>query len=174
MNDTHEKIAAGLEHAFASNGFTEIGVDGLRLAAQVSLRTLYKYCPSREDMVLTALEHRHTRYINYLSEALPHGDTCSMKALFERVGSWMAENASRGCLFHSAAAAHPESTALQALLQRHKQEVANLLANATGLPASRNELMLLHEGVVHSWPILGEAAVVSAIALGDLLLQAAE
>ena len=46
------KIAEGLECAFASRGFAEPSVDDLRDSAGVSLRTLYKYMPSRGDMVI--------------------------------------------------------------------------------------------------------------------------
>lgn len=63
MIGTREKIAAGLERAFASHGFAEPSVDTLRDAAGVSLRTLYRYMPSRADMVMAALEHRHRRYM---------------------------------------------------------------------------------------------------------------
>ncbi len=55
MRDTATKIAAGLERAFAARGFSEPCVDDLREAAGVSLRTLYKYTPSRDAMVRMAL-----------------------------------------------------------------------------------------------------------------------
>ena len=55
------KISAGLERAFARHGFAGPSVDDLRDAAGVSLRTLYRYVPSRAEMVLAALEHRHQR-----------------------------------------------------------------------------------------------------------------
>ena len=58
MSDIQEKIAAGLEEAFLRNGFAQTGVDALREATQVSLRTLYKYTPSPAEMVLSALENR--------------------------------------------------------------------------------------------------------------------
>ncbi|WP_111496532.1 MULTISPECIES: TetR/AcrR family transcriptional regulator [Marinobacter] len=170
METTQEKIAAGLERAFAEHGFAEIGVDGLRDATQVSLRTLYKYCPSREDMVLTALEHRHTRYLAHLFGDLSGGPEQVLGEMFERVGRWMAENASYGCLFHSAVAAHPDKPALREMLQRHKGEVADGMVRATGLEACRDEFMLLHEGLTQTWPLTGECAVESARLLARRLL----
>ena len=171
MVDTKEKIAAGLEQAFAESGFAEIGVDDLRDAAQVSLRTLYKYCASREDMVLTALERRHTRYLAHLLDDLPSAPAEALGEIFERVGRWMSENAPQGCLFHSAVAAHPENAAIRAMLERHKSEVADGLVRATGLTSARDELMLLHEGITQSWPLVGEHAVSCANKLAQPVLH---
>lgn len=171
MKDTYEKIATGLEQAFASAGFAEPGVDQLRDATQVSLRTLYKYCPSREDMILTALEHRHARYLAHLFEGLPAAPQAALTELFERVGEWMRSNAAQGCLFHSAVAAQPHNTALWQMLERHKAEVAERLGQATGLEGRKDELMLVHEGLTQSWAFMGEAAVKRAKALTVPLLK---
>lgn len=171
MTDTKEKIAAGLEQAFAESGFAEIGVDGLRDATQVSLRTLYKYCPSREDMVLTAMERRHARYVAHLLRDLPSAPDEALGEIFERVGRWMSENAPQGCLFHSAVAAHPENVAVRAMLERHKSEVADGLVLATGLTSARDELTLLHEGITQCWSLMGERAVSCAKTLAQKLLD---
>ena len=58
-----DKIAAGLERTFAKHGFAETDIETLRAGADVSLRTLYKYFPTREERMLAALEHRHRRYL---------------------------------------------------------------------------------------------------------------
>ena len=59
MLDIQNQIDAGLERAFAKHGFAEPNIETLRKATGVSLRTLYKYVPSRNVMILRALEHRH-------------------------------------------------------------------------------------------------------------------
>ena len=163
MNKTQEKIAAGLEAAFALHGFTEMGVDGLRNAAQVSLRTLYKYCPSKEDMILLALEHRHNRYFAVLFKNTDAQITPA--DLFERVGWWMQDNDSQGCLFHDAVLSHPGSQRIRAMYTWHKQEMANAMEKVTGLEGKSGELLLIHEGIVQSWPLLGADAVVKAKSL---------
>ena len=55
MATRKEKIAGDLDRQFAEMGFAEQGVEALRAGADVSLRTLYKYFPSREAMVVGAL-----------------------------------------------------------------------------------------------------------------------
>ncbi|ASA54327.1 TetR/AcrR family transcriptional regulator [Vibrio gazogenes] len=159
MNKTQEKIAAGLEQAFAEYGFTELGVDGLRDAAQVSLRTLYKYCPSKVDMIIMALEHRHARYLAYLFDDLPTQNQLVLDEIFARVDRWMRDNNSEGCLFHNAVVSHPNSEPIRRLFERHKKEVADKLAESTNLLAMREPLLLIHEGIVQSWLILGAQAI---------------
>ena len=133
MIDTKTKIAAGLERAFAARGFAEPSVETLRDAAGVSLRTLYKHTPSRDDMVRAALEHRHGRYLEHIFSDLPEDRDAAIPALVERIGAWMEQEASHGCLFHAAVAAAPQDARLEAILQRHKTEVERRAAGATGL-----------------------------------------
>lgn len=162
MNKTQEKIATALETAFAQHGFAEQGVDALKEATGVSLRTLYKYCPSKEVMITTALEYRHTRYLNTIFNSL--NDSASPKAehIFNQIEFWMSEYAPSGCLFHNAVAAYPNSEALSQLLARHKFEVANQLAQALDLKGYEDELLLIHEGLIQSWPLLGNKALIVA------------
>ncbi|MFB9137043.1 TetR/AcrR family transcriptional regulator [Vibrio olivae] len=165
MNKTQQKIAAGLERAFAEHGFTELGVDGLRLAADVSLRTLYKYCPSKEAMIIMALEHRHSRYLAYLFEGLSGNRQQIADELLNRVGRWMDESVSEGCLFHNAVVSYPHSEPIRNLLEQHKTDVTEKMATVTQLVERRSTLLLIHEGIVQSWPILGVTAIESAKAL---------
>ncbi|SBT17921.1 hypothetical protein MGA5115_02038 [Marinomonas gallaica] len=171
MNKTQQKIAAALEHAFAENGFTEIGVDGLRDATQVSLRTLYKYCPSREEMIITALDYRHMRYMTHLFDDLPLNSEQALDEIWGRVGTWMLENAANGCLFHGACASHPNSLAIRTMLERHKMEVINKMVLITGLVSARDQLMLLHEGITQSWPLMHESAVKTATTFSRALFS---
>ena len=63
-----EQIAASLEVAFSQQGFAEPSVAQLKTACGVSLRTLYKHFPSKEAMIVGALEYRHQRYLDFLLE----------------------------------------------------------------------------------------------------------
>jgi len=163
------KISAGLERAFASRGFADPSVEDLRDAAGVSLRTLYKYMPSRADMVLAALEHRHQRYLARVFDDLPKQPGEALDTILSRIGAWMMSETSHGCLFHAAVAADPDSPALRALLERHKAEVATQAAAATGLSGSDTALLLIIEGLTQTWPLRGEAALDAAKRLGHSL-----
>lgn len=168
------RIAAGLERAFASRGFAEPSVEDLRDAAGVSLRTLYKYTPSRAEMVLAALESRHRRYLSFVFDDLPGEPAAALDTILARVGTWMATETSHGCLFHAAVAADPESAGLRTLLRRHKAEVVARAAAATDLGGCETELLLIVEGLTQAWPLRGDAAVEAAKRLGRSLRDADE
>lgn len=170
MNETMTKIAAGLEKAFSTRGFAEPSVEDLRDAAGVSLRTLYKYTPSRDQMVHVALNHRHLRYLEQIFTDLPADHASAMDEMMERVGLWMQNEASHGCLFHAAVAAAPDDADLRALLEQHKSQVAQQAAIATGLNPAQVDILLVLEGLTQSWPLHRAAAVASAKRLGKLLL----
>ncbi|WP_394155408.1 TetR/AcrR family transcriptional regulator [Loktanella salsilacus] len=165
MTQTLDKIAAGLERAFAQHGFAEPSVDTLRAAADVSLRTLYKYLPSRADMVLAALDHRHQRYLSHILDGLPPDPLAARFLLMDRVASWMQIEATHGCLFHAAVASDPTNRPLRKLLEDHKQEVAQRTADATGLAGHEVTLLLILEGLTQSWPLHGQVSVTAAKAL---------
>lgn len=162
MTDTRTRIAAGLERAFAENGFATPSVGDLRDAAGVSLRTLYKYTPSREEMVYAALEHRHQRYLETVFDDLPDTGEKALAEIFNRVGTWMRTESTRGCLFHAAVAAAPQDQHLIALLQQHKGEVARRAAKVGDLEGREVELMLILEGLTQTWPLHGADAIASA------------
>ncbi len=162
------KIAAGLEQAFAARGFAEPSVEDLRDAAGVSLRTLYKYAPSRDAMTLMALEHRHQRFLIHLFDDPTSSEKQDLAKTLERVASWMREEASHGCLFHSAVASAPDNDALRSLLERHKQEVAKLAIQRTETSASTDDIMLIIEGLTQAWPLRKDSALTSAQRLAKL------
>ena len=171
MNETKAVLTAQLERAFSEGGFAELGVADLRAAADVSLRTLYKYFPSRDDMVLAALQHRHERYLAFLFDDLPKSPRARLDLIFDRIGDWMRRNSPKGCLFHNALAAQPHSKALRKMLLRHKTEVGAHLADALGLEAEEAALSLLHEGAIQSWVFQGEEAIRVAKDLARDLLK---
>ncbi|WP_417818676.1 TetR/AcrR family transcriptional regulator [Tritonibacter scottomollicae] len=169
MIDTATKIAAGLERAFVSQGFAEPNVEALRAAADVSLRTLYKYTPSRGEMVLAALEHRHARYIKFVFDDLPQPGPAALEAVIVNIGEWMAREAERGCLFHAAVAAAPRDPRLHDLLKRHKSDVAQRAARVADLGDRENDITVIIEGLTQSWPLMQDAAVNSATSLARCL-----
>lgn len=172
MTDTMTRIASGLERAFAEKGFASPSVGDLRDAAGVSLRTLYKYVPSREDMVYAALEHRHRRYLKLVFGDLPLDPEQALGEILDRVASWMETETTRGCLFHAAVASAPHDEKLFDLLKEHKTQVAGRAASATGLAGREIELSLLLEGLTQTWPLHGDRSVERAKLFGKLLMTA--
>lgn len=62
---SQQQIAENLERAFSQKGFAEPSVAELKALSGVSMRTLYKYFPSKESMVVGALDYRHQAIWRY-------------------------------------------------------------------------------------------------------------
>ena len=103
-----EQIAANLEQAFSELGFAEPSVAQLKAACGVSLRTLYKHYPSKEEMIVAALEHRHQRYLNFLLDNSPQTGLEATQHIFSKLKQWMEDYAPHGCMSMNAVAAFPE------------------------------------------------------------------
>ncbi|WP_428671710.1 TetR/AcrR family transcriptional regulator [Roseibium sp.] len=173
MNDSQEQIAAGLEQVFWSRGFAEPSVPELRAGVGVSMRTLYRHFPSREAMVLGALEHRHRRYLKYVREGVSEPGLAAAEQLFDKLGGWMKMTAGKECLFRQALAANPDSTEIEATVKRHKGEMLKFFGELSGQAAFASTLYLLHEGVTACYAELGDEAVENAKRLVRQMFKAA-
>ncbi|MEZ8351349.1 TetR/AcrR family transcriptional regulator [Vibrio splendidus] len=166
-----EQIAASLEVAFSQQGFAEPSVAQLKTACNVSLRTLYKHFPSKEAMIVGALEYRHQRYLDFLLETSPEKGLASVTHIFNKLQQWMEEYAPHGCLSMNALAAFPDNELINQAVIEHKKEVQALMAKQSQRDDLASELFLLHEGVSSAWPVLGKEAVASAQNMVTKLLK---
>jgi AcrR family transcriptional regulator len=162
MENAQEHIAARLEEVFWSRGFAEPSVPELRAGAGVSMRTLYRHFPSREAMVLGALEYRHRRYLSYVREGVTLPGLEAAVQLFDKLGGWMRMTAGKECLFRQALAANPGSTEIAAMVKRHKGELLRFFGELSGQESFASRLYLLHEGVTACYAEMGERAVEDA------------
>ncbi|MDB1124973.1 TetR/AcrR family transcriptional regulator [Vibrio algarum] len=157
-----EQIAKSLEEAFSQHGFAEPSVAKLKTACNVSLRTLYKYYPSKEAMIAGALEHRHHRYLHFLSEGLPEDKNKSIPHIFARLEIWMMNYAPNGCMSMNAISAFPDNPLVNQAVKTHKTEIRRFLGTQSEREDLATALYLLHEGVSSAWPVLGGDVVKSA------------
>lgn len=157
-----DEIAGRLEIAFSQHGFAQMSVAELKVASGVSLRTLYRYYPSKESMVIGALEHRHQRYLVLLEDTSFSNATDSVVAMFDVLGRWMKKDAPNGCLSMNAFSAYPNNDEVNAAVQEHKQQLLQLFAQRSVRPDLAMELFLIHEGTSLAWPTMGEQAIVAA------------
>ena len=144
------KIAAAANRLFSKHGFAEPGVEAIREAADVSIRTLYKHYPSKDAMIVAALAYRHEAYLMHLREDAPSAPgSAAIAHLFQRLAAWMSDDGARGCLFLQALAAYPESTTIIDEVEQNKEGVRAEIARR--VPAHDQAmvpiLFLLHEGV---------------------------
>ncbi len=159
---TKDTIKSCLEQTFSQRGFAEPGVAELKKAAGVSLRTLYRYFPSKVAMVIGALNYRHVRYMEFLSDGEPLPGSESILHLLHRLDKWMQEYAPHGCLSVNALAAYPNNREIHNAVKRHKDETIQLMARRSGQRELALELFLIHEGVSAAWPLVGIQTIQAA------------
>lgn len=166
-----EQLAASLEEAFSQWGFAEPSVAQLKTACNVSFRTLYKYFPSKEAMIVGALEFRHQRYLQLLRDNAPEQGKEAIFFIFDQLEMWMEQFAPHGCLSMNAISAFPDNELINLAVKEHKKEVQLLLGEQSQQPDLSVALLLLHEGVSSAWPIVGKESVISAKSVALQLLH---
>lgn len=177
---TSHRIARDIERSFAEQGFAEQGVEALRAEADVSLRTLYKYFPSREAMIVGALEHRDRAYFAWLEGGPDSGIEHVLHPL-NRLGDWLGEVANTGCLFSNALADYPDSEAISAVVHAHKERLVTEFLNrldrvrqGTDNQTLAEELFMLHEGMTQNAQLWGRKRVAqTALAAARAIISAA-
>jgi AcrR family transcriptional regulator len=86
---------------FKENGFYATGVDLIMRTAKVSKRTLYKYFPSKNNLIVAVLEHYRSTYKEHMHGLLNHQDMSSREkilAIFDDAMSWFTDTNFHGCL----------------------------------------------------------------------------
>lgn len=162
MKSAKEQIAAGLEQVFWSRGFAEPSVPELRAGVGVSMRTLYRHFPSREAMILGALEYRHRRYMQYVRDGAEEPGLAAAEQLFDKLGGWMRVTEGKECFFRQALAANPDSQGIEDTVKRHKGELLEFFGELSGQMTFASTLYMLHEGVTACYAEMGEQAVEDA------------
>ncbi|WP_300513886.1 TetR/AcrR family transcriptional regulator [Aliiroseovarius sp.] len=164
MIEMKDQIAARLHGQFDEMGFAAPGVEALREGADVSLRTLYKYFPSREAMVVGALEHRDRAYDDWIGTGPAEGADHVLHILV-RLADWLSGISNAGCLFRNALSAYPDSAAIRAAVKAHKAGLrakfqGRLAHVAPRCDADRlaDQLFILHEGMTEAARLIGPAA----------------
>ncbi|MGB3209452.1 MAG: TetR/AcrR family transcriptional regulator [Desulforhopalus sp.] len=171
MTSTKEQIASRLEQTFNSRGFAEPSVAELQKAAGTTLRTLYRYFPSKEAMVIGALTYRHDRYFSFLAEHEPPAGKDSIIHLFDRLADWMKTYAPSGCLYLNALTAFPGNKDVRDATLQYKNELIQVMAKRSGYEGLAAELFLLHEGVSAAWPVVGMQAIHSAVSIAEKIIS---
>ena len=86
---------------FKSNGFFATRVDLIMRQSKVSKRTLYKYFPSKNELIVEVLEHYRTTYKDHLNTLLQQKDRNSrdkILAIFDDAKLWFEDINFHGCL----------------------------------------------------------------------------
>lgn len=86
---------------FKRNGFYATGVDLIMREAAVSKRTLYKYFPTKNELIVAVLQHYRIVYQQHIEDLLGNGNMNAREkigAIFIDAATWFGDVNFHGCL----------------------------------------------------------------------------
>lgn len=180
-DEARARVVAAADELYYARGIAAVGMDAVRDAAGVSLRRLYQWFPSKEELVLAVLASRRVRWsaeLDAVVGAAPQGRD-RLLAIYDYLADWFTTDSFRGCGFINAfGELGGTSPAVVLAVREHKlafqERVAQLVAEAGADPALAPQLALLAEGAQTTAAIAGSAeAAQHARAAAGILIDAA-
>jgi AcrR family transcriptional regulator len=160
-----ERILLTAHDLFYRDGIRVTGIDRVIAEAGVTKVTFYRHFPSKDDLVLAFLAHRHDLWMGWFTEALArHAPRrgAAVGALVPALREWLASDGYRGCAFINATGElGPQLPEAVAASRRHKADMTEAIALL--LPASRSRqadaeaLALAVDGAIVRAQMAGEA-----------------
>lgn len=155
-----EKILQAASELFYNQGIRATGVDAIAKAANTTKMSLYKYFPSKSDLVLAFLRRRDEDFSIWFAgqvEARANDPKDKLLAIFDIIDEWLAIPEFRGCAFINASAEFPQEEnpvhkVSTEFYDRFRSYIANL-AIQSGAKSPENlalQLSLLVEGAIVS------------------------
>lgn len=156
-----ERLIEAAYDLFSRRGVRDVGVDEVISEADVAKATLYRYFPSKDDLILAFLQRREERWtIGWVeAEARARGATPEERllAIFDVFDGWFREPGFEGCSFINVLCevgpGHPAGEASVRHLENIRGVVAKLAAEAG---------MRDPGTFAHSWHILMKGSIVAA------------
>ena len=135
-----ERILLAAHDLFYRDGIRATGIDRVIAESGVAKLSFYRHYPSKNDLVLAFLDHRHARWMAWFEDALArHGGT--PRALVPALKEWFGSEGFRGCAFINSVGELGETLPeVVDITRRHKQDMADAVAQL--LPASRQRKRL--------------------------------
>lgn len=168
MSDKREILIETALRLFNEGGFRSTGVDRILAEAGVAKMTLYKYFPSKDDLILEALRRRDLRWRQWMRDELVRASRDPREriiALFDVAERWFSMPEFNGCPFIRAASEFGELTdPVHVACAEHsrlfKQDLSELAeaAGAQDPAALVDQLSLLLSGAIVEAQLSGDAA----------------
>lgn len=156
MADAKTRLLNAAERLAYRSGVHATGIDSVLREAGAAKMSLYNNFGGKEGLMLAMMDRRHEMWMAWFERRVRAlADTAGglIPGMFRALGEWFANPEFNGCLFVNAAAEFPKpSSKVRQLAERHKRELAELVARfadeagpAAPPPAM---LMILIEGAI--------------------------
>ena len=135
-----ERILLAAHDLFYREGIRATGIDRVIAESGVAKLSFYRHYPSKNDLVLAFLEHRHAHWMAWFENALArHGGR--PQALVPALAEWFGSDGFRGCAFINSVGELGETLPqVNELTRRHKADMARAIARLLP-PTSRRRLL---------------------------------
>lgn len=128
-----ERILHTAHDLFYAEGLRATGIDRVIAEAGVTKVTFYRHFPSKNDLILAYLNHRHDHWMKWFTEALERHGGVSKGALVLApvMKEWFCGQALgefRGCAFlNGVSEVGPAIPAVVEITRKHKQQVTDAI-----------------------------------------------
>jgi len=184
VRNLKDQILETASELFYSQGIKATGVETIVKAAGTTKMTLYKYYPSKDDLIIAFLRKRDADFTNwFVAQVNSKADQPidKLSAIFEIIGEWLAIPQFRGCAFINASAEFPiENNPVQKVSAEFYEKFRNYIAELARMAGATNpenlaqQLALLIEGAIVSEQMKrGSGAIVSARQAAVILINLA-
>jgi AcrR family transcriptional regulator len=143
-------------------GIQNVGMDDLRAESGISLKRLYRLCPSKESIVEQSLLRQHETWNHWLESAIARAHTPRdrLLAIYDMLARWFRTDEFRGCLFiNSFGELGTVTPRIAEIVRSHKagfqSRVAQLTREAGAPAALAAQLAILAEGAQTTAAISG-------------------
>jgi AcrR family transcriptional regulator len=123
-----ERILQTAHTLFYRDGIRATGINRVIDESGVTKVTFYRHFPSKNDLILEFLAHRHQRWMAWFKDALQrHGG--NPQALVLTLAEWFDDAGFRGCSFiNSVGELGDELPQVKDIARRHKEEMTDAIA----------------------------------------------
>lgn len=150
-----ERILLTAHDLFYREGIRATGIDRVIAESGVTKVTFYRHFPSKHELVLAFLAHRHERWIGWFSDALQRhgGGARGLGALVPTLAEWFGHGGYRGCAFINSVGEFGETQPEVAEIARaHKRDmtdaIAGLMPRTRTRDADAQVVALLVDGAI--------------------------
>jgi AcrR family transcriptional regulator len=155
-----EKILAAASELFYSQGIRATSVDAIAKAANTTKMSMYKYFPSKDELVLAVLRKRDEDFRTWFVarvDAKAADPKDKLAAIFDVIGEWMDIPEFHGCAFINASAEFPfKGNLVHQVSTEFYDKFQHYIADLAGQCGSKNpeslalQLRLLIAGAIVS------------------------
>lgn len=167
---------------FYSQGYTATGINQIINEAGVARASFYQHFPSKKDLAVAYLEHRHEVWMKKLRDYLAVRSTpgAQLEGLFDYLSEWLPSVDYRGCAFLNMASEAPALGAdIQSVIARHKSELRSFVQEVVERlevprPSEKADVVyLLFEGAIVESQVVRDVWPIDAARRGTRQLLAA-